>query len=235
MNLFLRWLLFGALALTSCVSTKPQSTAGNAEPAWVALYNGTNLDGWVGGTTSDPAAFAALAPAEQAAQQAQWNLGLADHWSADGDELVSDGAGPHLVTAESYGDFELELEWKIQPRGDSGIYLRGYPQVQIWDPANPNEAGNGAAKGSGGLWNNRTHERFPMVLADRPPGEWNQMLVRMRGALVDVWLNGKQLVRGVELDNYFRPGEPLLARGPIHLQTHGSEVRLRGVRARHLD
>lgn len=237
------WTLCCALALTACVAprdgeTAPESVAGsppgNGPPAWIELYDGASLDGWVGGTTSDPEAFEALSPEAQQELQSKWSAGLAEHWFADGAELVSDGAGPHLVTAESYGDFEFEFDWKIQPNGDSGVYLRGYPQVQIWDPENAREAGNGADKGSGGLWNNRSHERFPAVRADHPAGEWNHMLIHMEGPRVHVWLNGVAIVAGVELDNYFRPGAPILERGPIHLQTHGSEVRFRGIRVRPL-
>lgn len=214
-------------ALAACVA--PAGT--DARGAWTPLLEGSGLAGWVGGTTIDPAKITAE-------DQAGWDAAVPEHWrveaTPEGPELVSDGAGPHLVTARDHGDFELELDWKIEPFGDSGIYLRGYPQVQIWDPANPHEQANGAARGSGGLWNNDVHERFPLVRADRPPGEWNHMRVRMVGSVVDVWLNGKQVVRSVELDNYFHRGEPLLQRGPIHLQTHGSEVRFRDLWIREL-
>jgi len=220
---------FAALLLVAfagaCAAPKP---ALEEDGAWIELFNGRDLSGWVGGSTFDPAA---ITPENQAG----WDAAVPLHWSVDSGELVSDGAGPHLVTAADYGNFEFELDWKIQPLGDSGIYLRGYPQVQIWDPANPNEVGNGAPRGSGGLWNNDVHERFPLALADLPPGEWNHMRVKMAGAQVDVWLNGVSIVQGVEMDNYFHRGEPLRATGPVHLQTHGSEVRFRNVRILILD
>ena len=60
-------------------------------------------------------------------------------------EIVSDGNSPHLATMNDYGNFEMWVDWlMVSPNGDSGIYLRGYPQVQIWDPSNPREVQNGA-------------------------------------------------------------------------------------------
>ena len=214
-----------AIGCAACASSRP--SCGETE-ALTELFDGSSLAGWVGGSTFDPGA---ISPE----REAEWDAAVPAHWRVEDGELVSDGAGPHLVSVREFGDFELELDWKIQPLGDSGIYLRGYPQVQIWDPANPAEVANGAPRGSGGLWNNDVHERFPSALADRPPGSWNSMRIRMVGPVVDVWLNGVHVVTGVELDNYFHRGEPLRKTGPIHLQTHGSEVRFRNVRIRPLD
>ena len=60
-------------------------------------------------------------------------------------EIVSDGKSVHLATAKDYGDFELYVDWlMVSHNGDSGIYLRSYPQVQIWDVDNPREVKNGA-------------------------------------------------------------------------------------------
>jgi len=221
--------LLSVLVSACAVTDSPSPSEG-----WIDLHQG-GIEAWVGGTTFDPAALAELDEPERGERIAGWTATVAEHWHVDGDELVSDGHGPHLVTPVDYGDFELELEWKIMPGGDSGLYLRGYPQVQIWDPWNEREHKNGSDKGSGGLWNNDVHERWPAVRADHRPGEWNHMRVTMRGSEVWVELNGHAIVEAVELDNYFRRGEPLLERGPVHLQTHGSEVRFRGVRIRPLD
>ncbi|MCP5021376.1 MAG: DUF1080 domain-containing protein [bacterium] len=193
---------------------------------------------WVGGTTFAPERLAAEDPESRGRRIAAWTAEAAQHWSldvqADSPELVSDGHGPHLVTARDFGDFELWLDWKLLPGGDSGIYLRGYPQVQLWDPANEAEWKNGSDKGSGALWNNKLHERFPLVLADKPTGEWNHMYIKMQGELVTVRLNGKLVVDEVVLDNYFYRDQPILARGPIHLQTHGKETRFRRLFVREL-
>jgi hypothetical protein len=154
---------------------------------------------------------------------------LPAHWRVDDGVIVSDGHEPYLATAREYGDFELWVEWKISPQGDSGIYLRGTPQVQIWDPWNPDGRSSGADRGSGGLWNNETHARFPTVLADKPPGTWNRMHIVMVGAYVTVELNEKRVVDNVVMENYYDRTIPIFARGPIYLQTHGNETRFRNL------
>ena len=64
-------------------------------------------------------------------------------------EIVSDGHGVYLATDKDYGDFEFCVDWlMVSHNGDSGVYLRSYPQVQIWDPDNPSVASHGAPKGS---------------------------------------------------------------------------------------
>ena len=67
------------------------------------------------------------------------------------------------------------MEYKTVPKADSGIYLRGTPQVQIWDYTKEGASSHGADKGSGGLWNNSPGApgKDPLVLADKPFGEWN--------------------------------------------------------------
>ncbi len=163
------------------------------------------------------------------------------HWKVDTEkrEIVSDGKNPHLATVKDYGDFEFHVDWlMVSPNGDSGIYLRGIPQVQIWDPSNPREVRNGAEKGSGALWNNKADNpgKFPLVKADNPVGQWNNLKIRMIGDKVWIWLNDKLTVDGQVLDNYFdRTGTiPVPARGPIELQTHNSEMRFRNIYVREI-
>jgi hypothetical protein len=209
-------------------------------PGFVSLFNGKDLSGWVGrqGTYS-PYEQAKLTAEQLAARRAEWNADRDAHWSVDTakGEIVSDGHGVHLTTARDYGDFELYADWlMVSPNGDSGVYLRSFPQVQIWDPSNPGEVANGAPKGSGALWNNNPDNpgRFPLVKADNPVGQWNSLRIRMIGTKVWIWLNGKQTVDGQVLDNYFDRTQPVLARGPIELQTHGSEIRFRNIFIREL-
>jgi hypothetical protein len=147
----------------------------------------------------------------------------------DKGELVSDGKEPYLATTKDFGDFEMWVDWKIGPKGDSGIYLRGVPQVQIWDPNDEGSKKNGCDKGSGALWNNKKGERFPPVVADKPVGEWNRMYIRMVGPYVLVKLNDKTTVNNVVMENYYDADRPIDPRGPIYLQTHGSETRFRNV------
>ena len=117
-------------------------------PGFTAMFNGKDLTGWRGRQPNyDPRAEAALPREELTAKQAQWNAERDQHWSVDTakGEIVSDGKSPHLATAKDYGDFEMYVDWlMVNHNGDSGIYLRSYPQVQIWDVDNPREVRNGA-------------------------------------------------------------------------------------------
>ncbi len=153
------------------------------------------------------------------------------HWTVDAGELVNDGHGPFLVTNDDYTDFELMLEYKTVPRADSGIYLKGSPQVQIWDYTYPKEFRNGSDRGSGGLWNNSAGApgKDPFVLADNPIGQWNQFFIRQVGARTTVYLNDILVVDNAVMENFWDRNSPLFASGPIELQTHGGEIRWRNI------
>ncbi len=200
-----------------------------------ALFNGKDLAGWWGIGTEDPAKWMALSPGELAEKKAKSLENIRKHWSVQGDELVNDGKGLYLSTEKNYGDFELLLEYRTVPRADSGIYLRGIPQVQIWDSTDKGKFKLGADKGSGGLWNNpKGQGKDPLVLADKPLGEWNSFRIIMAGDLVTVHLNGKMVVDHAKLQNYFDKKGPLPKVGPIQLQTHGGEIRWRNVFVREI-
>lgn len=221
------------------------ASCGRAAPpaGFTSLFSGTDLVGWRGGDTYDHRKLMALPPAERDALVAKWTTSLTalkdgkPHWSVDAGELLNDGLGGYASTVRDYGDFELLVDWKITTGTDSGLYLRGVPQVQIWDPAMPDPKGHGAAKGSGGLWNNAKTSpgRDPLVRADRPVGEWNRFRVIMVGSRVSIWLNDQPVVDHVILENFYDkilpPAQrrPIPARGPIQLQTHGGETRWRNL------
>lgn len=215
------------------------SSAWGAEPTagFTALFNGRDLAGWRGRPHFDPAKEAEGTPEERAQRQADWNADMAAHWKVENGVIVSDGKGVFLTTDRDYGDFELLVEWMLPAScADSGIYLRGNPQVQIWDPACERDFKHGCQKGSGGLWNNPAESpgKWPLVMADRPIGEWNTTRVTMKGDRVTVVLNDRVVVAGQPLANYFQKGEPLPAQGPIQIQTHGAPMHVRNVFVRDL-
>ena len=195
-----------------------------APPAgFEALFNGKDLDGWRGGSTSDHRKLLAMPETERAAQIAKWTATMTQpgkdglpHWRADNGELVNDGFGDYASTVKDYGDFELLLEYKTVPKADSGIYLRGVPQVQIWDSTETDEKSlkNGNPKGSGGLWNNSAGApgKDPLEKADKPFGEWNKFRVVMTGSRVSVWLNDRLVVDHAILENYYDRSKPVPAR-----------------------
>ena len=213
------------------------ASAAEVPPGFTRLFNGRDLAGWRGRPHLDPALDREGTPEERTARQAEWDRDLGAHWKVEDGVIVTDGQGVFLTTDRDYGDFELVLDWMLpEPCGDSGIYLRGNPQVQIWDPTCERDFKLGCQKGSGGLWNNAPDSagKDPLVKADKPSGEWNTMRMRIQGESVTVHLNDQLVVDGQPLANYFQKGAPLPATGPIQIQTHGSPLRLRNVFVRDL-
>ena len=127
-------------------------------------------------------------PKELAKKQAEANLKLGDNWAAKDGCIVFNGSGENLCSVKQYGDFEMVVDWRITKKGDSGIYLRGSPQVQIWDTSRVEV---GAQVGSGGLYNNQKYPSKPLKVADNPIGEWNTFRIKMIGEKVTVYLNGE--------------------------------------------
>lgn len=223
------------LAVVSLAALLPAQQASPAPAAPLVLFDGTSLRGWHGQRHFDPYRLEAMSAAEREAMRKEDDATVAQHWRVDGGELVNDGAGAYLTTDAEYGDIDLHLEYRTVAGADSGIYLRGTPQVQIWDTT---EAGGkwhlGADQGSGGLWNNEKHARMPTAVADRPFGEWNTLRILQVGERTSVWLNERLVVDWVVMENYWRRAVPLRPRGPIQLQTHGGEIRFRNVAVREL-
>ncbi len=165
-----------------------------------ALFNGKDLTGW-----------------KDAEKQA-------DSWKVvDGLLHYTGKGGKNLATAKNYKNVEMWVDWKITKGGDSGIYLRGQPQVQIWDNK----------EGSGGLWNNKAGSpgKEPSSVMDKPVGEWNSMWIKMVGDKVSVKLNNKLIVD----DCVFAPyGKSPPAEGPLELQVHGTPLWFKNVYVKEL-
>src|SRR5439155_24322468 len=191
---------------------------------FVALFNGKGLHGWHGMAHFDPYKLAAMDEPERTAQIEKWTEDSKKDWTVDNGELVNDGHGAYLTTDQEFGDVELLIEYKTVPKADSGIYLRATPQVQIWDYTK--EGGKwdrGADKGSGGLYNNSPGApgRDPLVLADKPFGEWNSFRIVQVGERTTVYLIDKLVVDHARMENAWDRNLPLPKTGPIQLQTHG--------------
>ena len=184
---------------------------------FVALFNGKDLTGWKG-LVEDPPARAKMSPEKLATAQIKADKRMREHWKAENGEIVYDGKGDNLCTAKDYGDFEMLVDWKIPPKGDSGIYLRGSPQVQIWEPHSPGQFN--PPDGSGGLYNNEKNSRHPLHFADKPVGEWNRFRILMVGDTVHVFLNGELVVNDTTLENYWERSKPIYPIGQIELQNH---------------
>jgi hypothetical protein len=212
----------------------------HAPAGFTALFNGKDLTNWKGllkGPGEFPAGRAKMTPEQIAEAQKEADESMRQHWSVDNGSLVFSGKGRSLCTAKNYGDFDFYVDWKIPANADSGIYLRGLPQVQIWDPANPGQFSVGNQKGSGGLWNNKgpgKDGKDPLVKADKPIGEWNTFLIRMVGDRTTIYLNGQKVVNNSILENLWQKDSPIPRADQIELQNHGNNLWFKNIYVREL-
>lgn len=224
----LRLVLTSSCTLLLCWSlASAEDQPDNTPPeGFTALFNGKDLEGWKG-LVGDPKSRAAMSAEELKEAQAAADEQMREHWRVEEGVLIYDGKGNSLCSAKDYGDFELYLDWKILPEGDSGIYLRGSPQVQIWDPVLQNV-------GSGGLYNNQQNPSKPLKTADRPIGEWNTFHIKMVGEKVTIHLNGELVVDNVTLENYWERDKPIYKSGQIELQHHGNPLYFKNIYVKEL-
>jgi hypothetical protein len=227
-----------ALAQIACCALLSVGTlqADETDSGYNAIFDGKTLKGWHGQPHFSPIKLAAMSDEDRKAQLAKWDAEAAQHWSVSNGELINDGKGPYLTTNKDYTDYELMLEFRTVPLADSGIYLKGTPQVQIWDYTDEAKFKLGADLGSGGLWNNSAGAagKDPSELADKPFGEWNQFKIQQIGARTTVYLNGKKVVDNATMENFWDRKSPLPRSGPIQLQTHGGEIRWRNIKLKEL-
>ncbi len=225
-------ILFLSAQCATCAAAQPAPPAG-----YRAIFNGEDLAGWHG---LNPHLAAKLVGEKRDTALRKQRAEFSEHWRVENGELVNDGHGPYATSDELFGDIELLLEYRTVPKADSGIYLRGTPQVQIWDSNqvfDPERPDRKPHLGSGGLFNNTPGApgRDPRTRADKPFGEWNQFRIRQVGDRTSVWLNDKLVVNDAVMENYWDRSKRLPATGPIMLQTHGGEIRWRNLFVRTID
>ena len=240
-------LLAFSFVFTACV--KPAATTANmlteAEKAegWRLLFDGQTLNGWRG--------------FHQQTVPAAWRV--EDHTlakipmgkNAEGKVIE----GPDLITTDQYGDFELQLEWKISPGGNSGIkYLvsedlskeGGHAvsfEMQVIDDDNHPDATKGinGNRAAGALYDllPATHKTL------RPVGEYNQVRLIKKGPHIEHWLNGVKVLefdqgspelKAAIAQSKFKdkPGFGEAQKGYILLQDHGDAVWYRNLKIREL-
>lgn len=196
-----------------------------------SIFNGKDLSGWQG-LVEDPIKRSKMTATVLAKKQQEANYKVSKNWSVVDGMISFQGDGANLCTIRKYGDFEMLVDWKISKNGDSGIYLRGTPQVQIWDTTRRDV---GAQVGSGGLYNNQKGESKPLTVADNPIGEWNTFHIRMIGERVWVRLNGVLVVDSVVLENYWDRNLPIFPEEAIELQAHGTDLAFRNLYVKELN
>lgn len=214
-----------AALLTAGLLCACASTGKSDVPAWQPLLQGDTLEGWRGYQ-------------KERAPEA---------WRVEDGVLTLDGSGGDLITVRQYENFDLELEWKISPGGNSGIFYGVVEEAAaVWQSGAEMQVLDNA--GYPGL-DVRNHAGANYALhacridATRPVGEWNQVRIEVHGPSVRHYLNGelvveferwtdewKALVAASKFDEF--PGYGLAARGHLALQDHGNRVWYRNLRIR---
>jgi len=120
-------------------------------------------------------------------------------WRIDGGTLIKQGEVEDLITHETFGDFELELEWQLSPGGNAGIFYRGTrgydhiywsaPEYQLLDDARHRDGRNRLTSAAAA---------YALYAAPagvvKPADEWNTARIVVDGAHVEHWLNGRKVV-----------------------------------------
>jgi hypothetical protein len=199
---------------------------------WKLLFDGKSTDGW----------------------RKYKGKGVPEKWKVVEGALVFDprasGGGGDIVTVEQFDNFELSLEWRISPRGNSGVMYRvteeadapygSGPEYQILDNIGHADGRNPKTSAAScyALY-------APSEDATKPVGEWNQTRLVCNGPHVEHWLNGKKVVtyeigsedwnkRVAESKFKDMPRFAKAAKGHIDLQDHGNEVAYRNIKIRPL-
>ena len=214
--------------LLTIVAASCASTAGEGDPRWTPLFDGETTKGWRG--------FKKEA--------------MPDGWEVLDGCLVCTGGGGDILTEGEFDNFILRLEWKIGPKGNSGIFFRVSedhgatyftgPEFQVLDNAGH---GDGRSTKTSAGANYALHA--PVRDATRPLGEFNEVEIEVRGDYVRHSLNGVELlsyrlwtpewealVAGSKFVRWPRYGRN--RKGYIALQDHGDEVWYRNIRIQRL-
>ncbi len=201
------------------------------DKGFISMFNGKDLSGWQG-LVENPIARAKMSSEELRQKQAEADAQMRKEWVVDNGDILFIGEGyKNLCSIKKYADFEMLVDWKVGDKGDSGVYLRGTPQVQIWDTSRVEV---GAQVGSGGLYNNQKHQSIPLKVADNPINDWNTFRIKMVGERVTVHLNGELVVDNIPLENYWDRNLPIFPKEAIELQAHGENVRFRNIYVREI-
>jgi len=200
--------------LTGTIGAQGVKVTGERPPQWgacnasgahtygkpVTLFGGKSLDAW---------------GSQHADRPMNWNL--------EEGAMTNDPKANNLVSKEKFQDFRLEAEYKVSPKGNSGIYLRGRYEMQVLDDAGTEPESHGHMS--------IYARKAPAVNASKPAGEWQTAQITLVGNCVTVVLNGKTLhdntripgITGGALDA--KETEP----GPIMIQGDHEKVWFRKV------
>jgi len=219
MSLTLIAILSLAPALQDNTLTEEEKTAG-----WKLLFDGKTTDGWKGYKKDKPGAG--------------WQV-------VDGVLTLTKGGGD-ICTVEEFGDFELKADWKIAPKGNSGIMYRVAetrgapyetgPEYQVLDDAGHGD-GKNPLTSAGSIY----AVYAPAKKVVKPAGEWNQTRIVAKGTKIEHWLNGEKVCEAVIGSEDWNacvakskwakvPTYGKETKGKIDLQDHGDKVEYKNIK-----
>ncbi|MDQ6887135.1 MAG: DUF1080 domain-containing protein [Gemmatimonadota bacterium] len=167
----------GAATPSPLPAATTAASDGSDSAGWRPLSDGRTLAGWRGYRATDVPAG----------------------WKVTDGVITKETSTDDIVTRDRFGDFELQLEWKLAPGGNSGIFYRGTeeydhiywsaPEYQLLDDAGAPDGANRltSAGAAYGLYP-------PPAGVVKAAGEWNSTRIVVRGAHVEHWLNGRKLL-----------------------------------------
>ena len=238
------------IILNNCTAQKKVSmdeltnklTAKEKSSGWKLLFDGKTTTGW----------------------HAYGKDNISPEWKIDDgaimlepDKTLNNRGGVDLVTDEEYGNFDLKLDWKIGPKGNSGIifYIHEdaakYPdtyntglEMQVLDNGTPTKPGHSDAR----LYTHRAGDLYDLLAAEEavhPQGEWNHIEIISLNGKLDFYMNGvhtlsttlwndnwKQMVAISKFKSM--PDWGTFKQGKISLQDHGEEVAFKNIRIKRL-
>jgi hypothetical protein len=244
--------LFVTILYVSCSFSQvnnmntPDNTLSKKEKSsgWQLLFDGQSTNGWH--SYGKPSAGKIWGVKDGAI-----------YLDAESKKNLSSGESGDLVTNEEYDNFDLKLDWKIGPKGNSGIifyihedtsrYRDTYntgPEIQVLDNGTPTRLGHADGK----LYSHRAGDLYDLLAskeAVNPQGEWNHAEIVSVNGKLDFYMNGEHslsvnlwdehLKQMVEISKFKdMPGFGTFKKGKISLQDHGEDVWFRNIRIKKL-
>jgi hypothetical protein len=216
-------------SMHSMHSTPNTLTAAEKAAGWTLLFDGTSMKGW----------------------HLYQKPGQTTGWEAKDGMLVKTATTGDLMSDRQFGSFEMVLEWKIESKGNSGIFFwategtevvyQNAPEIQVLDNIGHRD-GLSPLTSAGALYG--LAPASPDLV--KPLGEWNQVRVLVTGAIVETWFNGTKIADQVDFDSRaFKaqvaktkfaqwPTYGLARKGSIGLQEHGNMIWYRNIKIREI-
>lgn len=204
-------------------------TAAERKAGWTLLFNGKSMTGW----------------------HLYQKPGQTTGWEAKDGMLVKTATTGDLMSDRQFGSFEMTLEWKIESKGNSGIFFwategtevvyQNAPEIQVLDNVGHRD-GLSPLTSAGALYG--LAPASPDLV--KPIGEWNQVHIVTNGGVVETWFNGQKIADQIDFDSRaFKarvaktkfaqwPTYGLARKGSIGLQEHGNMIWYRNIKIREL-